>query len=1164
VINLIPKQLFLCLFFLFFCLRGFSAVFVVTSNADSGPGTLRDALTQAAANGTTEKDYINFNLPDVSEAGRTITLVTQLPDVSSNLVIDGTTQAGTVFGQSNALIEISTPKNYDAITIFTGQNVNNVEFYGLYIFDYYDITISYPDLKKRIGIQIINGTNIIVGSLNKGNLIRGFNAYSLDFEETNNITIKSNIIGLGKSNTIGNDGIVGYTAAYTGVIYLTKCNNIVLGGDTGEGNIIFTLVTIMFDQNTSDKISIKSNNFCVYQDGISTEWYFEFYDGMINISTTFSSEIVNYQEELAASATVDMDISNNLSGSEIGLFMLQLLKGTINVTNNYFNVARDGITDIRYLTQLPALQEPIDIRSSLAQLNIGSNDASKKNYFSNCNNGVASSGDPNVFLRYNDYRCTNVAYYNDSTYFPNDRFPNIVIKGISVNGNHTFANGTTSANAIVDIYSSESCNTQCGIRSYMQTVTADQSGNWQADIQNLNGIFYVAATVGNQTSLYKTFEVNSDNINIQNMRCSNVATITGLVVPKGVSYYWTDSNGNTVSNDLNLTTNKAGKYQLVLNGGCIKSQWFEIDDDRIQIDDNSLVKTDISCGTNNGSIKNLFVFDPLLKITTQIWKDASGTVVGSTLDVSKLSAGSYTLTVSTSDGCTQTYGPVVLKNTTGPNIDQSNQIIQPTNCGQSTGSITNITVTGTGTLKYVWLNAQQQQVGSSADLTNQPAGTYKLQVTDDTQCGPVYSADVIIPEINGITMDESKVLVTNALCGGTGSITGIQVTGASSYKWTDANNHTLITTTPDVGALAPGTYTLTATNSYGCSKSSAVYIISQPVSFPYPVYAATYTKACNLLANGGVSVATDGSVKSARWVDAQGTTVGAGSTLSNVVAGTYQLYLTDNNGCEKLYNSYIIDEYPEFTVANYAIITADECGLNNGSVGATTLAGGIPPYTYRWSDVNNKSLGASNILTNLAAGTYILHVTDNGCGSVDITYTVTEQAFTPSAPSVSNVQLCSSGNSLLSVNNPSTNTTYRLYATESSTEPLDEQKGGRFTINIPGNTSYYISEIDGTCESSRAEIDVTVGVSSTDVANAFTPNGDGINDYWQIKNINNYTNATIQVFNRYGQLLFESKGYAKPFDGTYKGQKLPAGVYYYIINLNAKCNLLSGSLTLIR
>src|ERR1700759_5761692 len=88
------------LFFLltFFSLKSFAAVFVVTSNADSGPGTLRDALTKAAANGTATKDFINFNMTDASEAGRTITLITQLPNVSANPVIDGTTQPGPALG----------------------------------------------------------------------------------------------------------------------------------------------------------------------------------------------------------------------------------------------------------------------------------------------------------------------------------------------------------------------------------------------------------------------------------------------------------------------------------------------------------------------------------------------------------------------------------------------------------------------------------------------------------------------------------------------------------------------------------------------------------------------------------------------------------------------------------------------------------------------------------------------------------------------------------------------------------------------------------------------------------------------------------------------------------------------------------------------------------
>src|ERR1700722_19789050 len=80
------------------------ATFYVTSNADNGPGTLRDAITQAAANGSATTDYIYFNLADQSMAGRTIDLLTELPVLSSNLVIDGTTQPGSPFYTTDARI----------------------------------------------------------------------------------------------------------------------------------------------------------------------------------------------------------------------------------------------------------------------------------------------------------------------------------------------------------------------------------------------------------------------------------------------------------------------------------------------------------------------------------------------------------------------------------------------------------------------------------------------------------------------------------------------------------------------------------------------------------------------------------------------------------------------------------------------------------------------------------------------------------------------------------------------------------------------------------------------------------------------------------------------------------------------------------------------------
>jgi len=84
------------------------------------------------------------------------------------------------------------------------------------------------------------------------------------------------------------------------------------------------------------------------------------------------------------------------------------------------------------------------------------------------------------------------------------------------------------------------------------------------------------------------------------------------------------------------------------------------------------------------------------------------------------------------------------------------------------------------------------------------------------------------------------------------------------------------------------------------------------------------------------------------------------------------------------------------------------------------------------------------------------------------------------------------------------------------------------------------------------------------IPNTFTPNGDGINDTWDIRYINAYSNCTVSVFTRYGQKVYSSLGYAVPWDGTYNGKLLPTGTYYYIIDLKNNLPLLSGWITLIR
>jgi gliding motility-associated-like protein len=82
--------------------------------------------------------------------------------------------------------------------------------------------------------------------------------------------------------------------------------------------------------------------------------------------------------------------------------------------------------------------------------------------------------------------------------------------------------------------------------------------------------------------------------------------------------------------------------------------------------------------------------------------------------------------------------------------------------------------------------------------------------------------------------------------------------------------------------------------------------------------------------------------------------------------------------------------------------------------------------------------------------------------------------------------------------------------------------------------------------------------------NAFTPNGDGINDLWLISGLTTYPNSLVNVYNRSGENVFRSKGYSQPWDGFYKAKNLPAGTYYYVIDLANGKPKVSGYLTLVR
>lgn len=87
---------------------------------------------------------------------------------------------------------------------------------------------------------------------------------------------------------------------------------------------------------------------------------------------------------------------------------------------------------------------------------------------------------------------------------------------------------------------------------------------------------------------------------------------------------------------------------------------------------------------------------------------------------------------------------------------------------------------------------------------------------------------------------------------------------------------------------------------------------------------------------------------------------------------------------------------------------------------------------------------------------------------------------------------------------------------------------------------------------------------TVDVPNAFSPNGDGINDTWKIKYLESYPGATVEVFDRYGQVVFKSQGYDKEWDGFYNGNPLPVATYYYVINPKNGRKIITGSVTIIK
>ncbi|HIA35545.1 MAG TPA: hypothetical protein EYN89_02140, partial [Flavobacteriales bacterium] len=281
--------------------------------------------------------------------------------------------------------------------------------------------------------------------------------------------------------------------------------------------------------------------------------------------------------------------------------------------------------------------------------------------------------------------------------------------------------------------------------------------------------------------------INISGIVISNANCGNSdGYIVGITASGSspLTYQWIDGNTTIVGGDsANVLNLPPESYTLTVSdsNGCNASTGPHIVSDApgpiLDTSGFSIVMS--TCGNANGSITGITASGGT-GILTFDWVDGLSSSVGSSLDLINVTADSYTLTVTDSNGCTTSSGPHVISDTPGPILDTSGYTIIMSTCGNSDGSITGITASG-GFAPYTfsWINSMLTQVGVSIDLLLVPADSYTLTVIDSNGCtsssGPHLLNDAGAPTINtsGLTIDSSR-------CdSGTGAISGISVSGGT-------------------------------------------------------------------------------------------------------------------------------------------------------------------------------------------------------------------------------------------------------------------------------------------------------------------------------------------------------------------------------------------------